>query len=190
MLILARHGRTDANARRLLLGRLDPPLDELGRVQARRLAERLDSVSRVVTSPLRRARDTAAAFHAPITVDERWIELDYGSYDGMKLSEVPSDLWRAWRDDTGIAPPGGESLDAVGLRVAEACDELADEAAEADVVIVSHVAPIKAAVAWALGTDQRVVWRMFLQPASISRIATDAQAPVVHTFNETSHLDD
>jgi len=44
-------------------------------------------------------------------------------------------------------------------------------------------------VAPTLGTDQRVVWRMFLQPASITRIATERQTPVVYSFNETSHLD-
>ena len=59
---------------------------------------------------------------------------------------------------------------------------------EGDVIVVSHVSPIKAAVAWALGVDQRVSWRMFVALASITRIDLTARGPVLRSFNETAHV--
>jgi probable phosphoglycerate mutase len=188
-LVLVRHGRTAANAGGLLLGHLDPPLDELGQEQAALVGKTLGPVGRVVSSPLARARETAARIDAPVVIDKRWIELDYGEYDGMPLNQVPSELWQAWRADTDYAPPGGESLRALSERVAEACEELAGEVGDQDVVIVSHVSPIKAAVAWVLGVDVSISWRMHLQPASITCVGVGRFGPVLRTFNVTSHLD-
>lgn len=188
MLILARHGQTAANASRLLLGRLDPPLTELGRRQAAAIGRALAGAARVVTSPLGRARETAAALGLPVEVDERWIEIDYGVHDGLPLADVPAQLWDRWRSDAAFAPEGGESLAAVRRRVAEACESLAAEAAERDVVVVSHVSPIKAAVAWAVGAGDDAPWRLFVDVASISRIGMTPMGPVLRSFNETHHL--
>jgi broad specificity phosphatase PhoE len=187
MLILVRHGQTAANAAGLLLGRLDPPLTELGLRQAQALAgaKGVAGARRVVTSPLLRARQTAELLGPPVVADDRWIEVDYGRYDGTPLVEVPAAMWAAWRADPSWAPEGGESLAAVGCRVRDACDELADEVAGADVVVVSHVSPIKAAVAWALGTGDEAVWRMFLDLASVCRVGVGPAGPALRTFNET-----
>lgn len=57
--------------------------------------------------------------------------------------------------------------------------------ADADVVVVSHVSPIKAAVAWALGTGDEVVWHLYLATASITRIGWGNAGPVLHRYNET-----
>jgi broad specificity phosphatase PhoE len=189
MLILVRHGRTEANAAGLLLGRADPPLDDVGRHQAASLAACLGEVTTVVTSPLRRAVETAEAFGAPIEVDDRWIELDYGSFDNKRWGEVGAEVWERWRSDPEFVPPGGEeSLATVGARVAEACESLAGTAREGDVVVVSHVSPIKAAMAWALGVGVEVAWRSHLDPASITRVVVGDRGPVLRTFNETFHL--
>jgi broad specificity phosphatase PhoE len=187
-LVLVRHGRTAANAGGLLLGRLDPPLDETGREQAALVGKALGPVARVVSSPLARARETAAHIDAPLVLDDRWIELDYGVYDGMPLGDVPAEMWNAWRGDAKYAPPGGESLWAMSERVTEACEELLDEALDRDVVVVSHVSPIKAAVAWALGVDVGISWRMHLQPASITQVGVGRFGPLLRTFNGTAHL--
>src|SRR5439155_19847099 len=141
-------GQTDANARGLLLGRADPPLSDLGRRQADALANRVPADARVVSSPLLRTRETAAAFGRPVDVDDRWIELDYGDYDGRPVADVPADVWRDWRADPHFVPPGGESLVMLGNRVRAACEELLEEARDRDVVVVSHVSPIKAAIGW------------------------------------------
>lgn len=189
MLIVVRHGRTAANASGLLLGRrLDPGLDELGRRQASALAATLTDAALVVTSPLRRARETAEALGRPVTVDERWAEVDYGELDGTPLAEVAGETWARWRGDPDHAPPGGESLRQLGARVRPACEDLLAEAAEVDVVVVSHVSPVKAAVAWALGVGDDVAWRMWCAPASITRIAAGPRGPSLHGYNDVSHL--
>ncbi|MHB8467226.1 MAG: histidine phosphatase family protein [Acidimicrobiales bacterium] len=191
MIVLVRHGQSTLNAEGRLAGRLDAPLTSLGEAQALAVAEAvrlLGAPSRVVASPLGRALQTAEAFGLPVEIDDRWIELDYGEYDGAKLEDVPPGLWRAWRADSEYAPPGGESLAAVGARVRDACGELSADHGPAPVVVVSHVSPIKAAVAWSLGVDDRVAWRTFLAPGSYSCIGVDARGPSLHAFNVTSHL--
>lgn len=186
MLYLVRHGRTAHNAARRLLGRLDVPLDELGERQARALADvpALSGAVGVVSSPLRRALDTAAAIGPPVTVDERWSEIDYGIFDGQELPGA-AELWEGWERDLAYRPPGGESLADLGVRVRAACDELWAEAAERDVVVVSHVSPIKAAVAWALGVGDEICWRTFLDTASVTVIGPGRRGPTLRSFNET-----
>ena len=112
------------------------------------------------------------------------MELDYGEYDCRPLAEVPDSLWATWRRDPSYTPPGGESLVDVGRRVRFACEELAERAAATDVVVVSHVSPIKAAVTWALRVGDEVAWRMFLDLASITRISTAGGTPVLRSLNE------
>ena len=191
MILLVRHGRTEMNAAGRLQGRVDAPLDELGRAQARALGAVLPEADRIVCSPLARARQTAEiiAGGAGIDVDDRWIELDYGDWDGQPLGEVPRDQWDRWRQDITFAPPGGESLQSCAQRVRAACQELADEATRSDVVVVSHVSPIKAAVAWALGVGDEASWRMFLAVASICRVAVSDRGPSLQSYNEQHHLD-
>jgi len=182
-LFLARHGRTAANASGLLLGRADAELDEVGRVQAAALGTIVSAPARVVSSPLVRCRETAAAFGVPVEIDERWIELDYGELDERASNTVPDNLWARWRADASFAPPGGESLSALSSRVAAACAELAEEAAGSTVVVVTHVSPIKAALAWALSVPIGISWRMYVEDASVSRIDVGPDGPIVRWFN-------
>ena len=184
MLVLVRHGQTAANARGLLQGRVDLPLSDLGRRQALALAPLLPDGARVVASPLRRALETAAAFTREVEVDERWIELDYGEFDGRPIGDVPPHVWAAWRADPHFVPPGGESLVTLGARVRAACEDLLDDARARDVVVVSHVSPIKAAIAWTLGVGDEVGWRLFLRVASITRVTVGPTGPTLHSFNE------
>jgi broad specificity phosphatase PhoE len=201
VIVVVRHGRTEANAQGLLLGRLDPALDDEGRRQAATIGAGLGAldVARVVTSPLRRCRTTAAAVaevlsvardaHVDVEVDDRWVEMDYGVLDGVPLTDVPADTWATWRSDPTWAPEGGESIAQLGTRVRIACDARADEATSRDVVVVTHVSPIKAAVAWALGVGDEVAWRMWVAPASITRIGVGPSGhPALRSFNEVAHL--
>lgn len=187
-LVIVRHGRTEANARGVLLGRLDVELDAVGRAQAERLAASTGPVDRVIASPLRRTRQTAAAFDQPVEIDERLIELDYGEFDGRPFDELPEGTWARWRSDLSFAPPGGESLQALGLRVRAFLDELTASPSDETVALVSHVSPIKAAVAWALGAGDELTWRLFVAPASITRVEVTDRGVVLRTFNEASHL--
>jgi broad specificity phosphatase PhoE len=185
-LLFVRHGRTATNAAGRLLGRADPPLDDVGRAQAAALAELIGPVDRVVSSPLRRARETAAALSRTLEVDERFIELDYGELDGAALADLPASMWAQWRSDPAFAPPGGESLAVLGTRVREACEELAPAARTARIAVVSHVSPVKAALGWALGVGDEVSWRTHVSPGSVTTVAVGARGPVLHGFNEVA----
>jgi alpha-ribazole phosphatase len=190
VLIVVRHGQTEANAAGHLLGRTDVALTELGRQQASRVATALQEfdIARVVSSPLRRARETAQALGHPVVVDDRWIELDYGEFEGRPVSGVPAEDWARWRNDLEFAPPGGESLADLGRRVRAACDDLVPLAREENVVVVSHVSPVKAALAWALGVSDSVSWRSYVAVASIMRIGFGGSGPSLRSFNEVGHL--
>ncbi len=192
MLILVRHGRTAANAAGLLQGRLDPSLDDVGVAQAAQIGEHLRSACAepplVMSSPLLRARQTASHISDKVMVDERWQEIAYGVYEGRPLADVGAAQWARWRADDHFALEGGESLAALLARVQPALEDLIAVAAERDVVVVSHVSPIKAAIAWALGVGIDISWRCQLGQASISRIAVSGRGPSLLSFNETSHL--
>ena len=191
MMLWVRHGETAANRDRLALGRADPPLTGRGRGQADALAGRLcdSGAVRIISSPLRRARETATAIAEAVglgvDVDRRLVEMDYGDWDERSFSEFPPEDLARWRKDATFAPPGGESLIAVGERVASVCTELIDGPV---VIAVSHVSPIKSAAIWAMDADPLLAWRMHLDVASISRIGASNRVPCLLGFNDTTHL--
>lgn len=191
MLVLVRHGEATANAAGLLLGRSDVPLTDRGRGQARSLAGVLGPAVRLVSSPLERAMETARLLdlEVPIAVDDRWVEVNYGEHEGRALADIPASVWEQWRSDPEFVPAGGESLAAVGRRVTGACQEaFAHEGKGArdpvgDMVVVSHVSPIKAAVGWALGAGDALAWRLHLSTGSVTRIGFGPRGPVLHGYN-------
>jgi probable phosphoglycerate mutase len=163
------------------------------------LATRLSGwdITSVYSSPLTRARQTATAIAAvagcEVEIDDRLIELDYGEWDGLALSEIRPQRGGSGFEEPNFAPPGGESLVAVTQRVEAFCSERF-AGGEADggasrIVAVSHVSPIKAAVAWALGVDERAALRMRLGLASITDIgAGPGGGGYLSSFNDTAHL--
>lgn len=194
LLTLVRHGRTHANAGGLLQGHVDNELDSVGVDQAALLGPalvRVAPVTRIVASPLRRAQQTAAAIAqhcaTDVETDARWIELDYGDYDGQPMTAIAPEVWAQWRSDAHFRPPGGESMAELDLRVRAAINDLVGSVDAGHVVVVSHVSPIKAAVAWALGVDIGVSWRTALDRASMSTIRLHEVRPALVTFNVTVH---
>lgn len=113
--VLVRHGQTAFNAARRAVGRLDVPLDERGREQVSRLRDALAEVrfEAVYSSPLSRARDTAAPFGAPVTIPDL-SEFSMGELEGIHESELRERFpafFDAWRSDPSLAiAPGGETL--------------------------------------------------------------------------------
>ena len=188
MLLIVRHGRTVANAEGLLQGRVDNPLDKEGVRQARQIAAALGPIDVVVSSPLRRALQTAEPLGLPCRVDERWIELDYGEWDEKPIGEITKEEWVRWRSDPSFMPPGGESLEELDRTVALGCEALLLEAEESNVAVFTHVSPIKSAVSWALGTGEQISWNLSVGQAQITRIAVRDGRPVLTSFNETGHL--
>ncbi len=191
---IVRHGQTEANASGLLLGRADPDLDQVGRNQAEQIAQALPVPDRVISSSLARTRQTAAAIARDVTqdveIDDHFIELDYGDFDLQPLSSLPADVWRQWQSNLKYCPPNGESMLALYKRVSEGLDQLVEAAGEQNVVVVSHVTPIKAALCWALGARPESIWRSWVGQASITRIEVSKRGPSLHEFNSMAHLGD
>lgn len=126
-LVMLRHGQTQSNADSRMQGQLDTDLTDLGRAQAVAAAEVLAKRQPlvIVSSDLRRARDTAAALseHSglPYQLDERLRETHLGDWQGKTHQQVDAEapgVRLAWRDDATCAPHGGESrIDVAGRGV-------------------------------------------------------------------------
>ena len=198
-LLLLRHGQTELSRQRRYSGRGNPDLTDVGRRQAQDAARYLSAkggISAVVSSPLARAYDTAAAaadaLGLPVTVDDDLIETDFGDWEGLTFSEAAArhpELHGRWLRDTGLPAPGGESFDEVGERVQRVRDRLIAEHGESTVLVVSHVTPIKTLLRLALAAGASVLYRLHLDLASLSiaEFYPDNGASV-RLVNDTSYL--
>jgi ribonuclease H / adenosylcobalamin/alpha-ribazole phosphatase len=197
--LLLRHGETPLSTERRFAGRGDIPLTEEGLRQAAAAAERLakrGGIDVIVTSPLRRTRQTAeavaSATGAPLVADEGLVETDFGEWEGMTTAEA-SQRWpeevSAWMRSTDVAPPGGESFADVILRVNAALDRLLAEYQFRTLLLVSHVSPIKIAACRAMLAPPATLFRIQLDVASLCEIAWFPDGPaVVRSLNDTAHL--
>jgi probable phosphoglycerate mutase len=126
-----------------------------------------------------------------VTVHSGLIEADYGDWEGLTFAEAAEadpELHARWLNDTAIAPPGGESLDAVRRRVRKARDELIATHGASTIVVVSHVAPIKTFLAMALDAWPSVLFRLHLDLACLSIAEFYSDGAAVSLANDTSHL--
>jgi len=146
-LYLVRHGRTSLNAAGVLRGRLDPPLDETGRAEAQRLGIMFATIGvvAVITSPLGRAQETAAAISAAaattVAVDDGLVDRDYGPWAGTAGGEVVR------RFGSVDAAPGVEAPEPFAARVIAAVIRAADLWAPGPVAVVAHDAVNRVALA-------------------------------------------
>jgi broad specificity phosphatase PhoE len=135
---LARHGQTALNAEGRLRGLSDPPLDDVGRAEAERLAAVLATKrpTRILSSPLQRAVATAAAIAQAVgitaTADERINDRDYGPWTGA----VKADVIRKF--GSVDAAPGVETLESLSSRVHAAFIDIVGEPGTGPLVLVSH----------------------------------------------------
>ena len=185
-LVLVRHGVTEHTTGKRFSGGLagsDPGLSDEGRAQVRSVGEWLaplsDRIDAIVTSPVRRTRESAEVL-APllgreVAEEPGFAEMEFGAWDGLTFDEVGErhreDL-EAWLGSVDIAPGGtGESLRAVEERVLAARDRCLAEHTGRTVVVVSHVTPIKTMVAHVLEAPLQSLYRMELAPASVTVLA-------------------
>ncbi|PVC96152.1 bifunctional RNase H/acid phosphatase [Streptomyces sp. CS090A] len=200
--VLLRHGETLLTPEKRFSGSggTDPELSATGRDQAARAAAHfaaLGTVQEIVSSPLRRCRETAAAVADRLGLDVRiedgLRETDFGAWEGLTFGEVRErygDDLTTWLADPEAAPTGGgESFAEVAERVAAARDRLTARYAGRTVLAVTHVTPIKTLVRLALEAPAKAMFRMELSAASISTVAYygDGNASV-RLLNDTSHL--
>ena len=198
-LLLLRHGQTELSVQRRYSGRGNPELTDVGRRQAADAARHLAAkggITAVISSPLQRARDTAAAaadaLGLAVEVDDDLIETDFGEWEGLTFLEAAErhpDVHGRWLRDTSLRPPGGESFDEVWDRVQRARERIVARHGSGTVLVVSHVTPIKTMLRIALGAGATILHRLHLDLASLS-IAEfyPDQGASVRLVNDTSYL--
>ncbi|MFZ3497323.1 bifunctional RNase H/acid phosphatase [Streptomyces sp. 5.8] len=200
--VLLRHGETALTPQKRFSGSggSDPELSAAGRRQAAAVAESLaarGTIETVISSPLRRCRETAQAvadrLGLTVTVEEGLREVDFGAWEGLTFAEArerhPEDL-QAWLDSPKAAPTGGgESFASATRRISATRDRLLAAHAGRTVLLVSHVTPVKILVRLALGAPPEALFRMELSAASLSAVAYYADGNAsVRLLNDTSHL--
>ena len=189
---LVRHAAHDRLGR-VLCGRMpDVRLGETGRRQAEALAHRLsgERVSAVYTSPLERARETAAPVAAALGLEpalaEELNEIDCGEWTGLGFEALGADpRWRSWNDERADGQtPGGETMVAVQDRVAGAFEAWRERHPDDGVVAVSHADVIKAMVCRTLGLPLDRHASFEIGPASVTTLVAWEGGGKVLTLNE------
>ena len=190
---LARHGETVWNAEGRYQGRLDSPLTDTGRAQARSTAETLGGrgVERLLCSPLGRARTTAAVVESAIGVaaeiDADLAESDIGRWEGLTRAEVeaayPGELARREQDRLEYRPPGGESFADMLVRARAVAGRLDGRTT----LIVAHSAINRVLVAALIGWEDRIadIYQPHHVIYRIDRAANSAE--VTHLADGVAH---
>ncbi len=184
-LVLVRHGATELTASKRFSGGLassNPGLTDEGRAQVREVAEWLapigDEVEVVVTSPVRRTRESAEIlaerFGVGLVEEPGFAEMEFGTWDGLTFEEVreqsPDEI-ESWLGSLDVQPGGGESFRELEKRVLDGLSRVLEGHAGRTVVVVSHVTPIKTLVAHAVEAPLTAVFRMELSTASVSVVS-------------------
>jgi probable phosphoglycerate mutase len=198
--LLVRHGATDTTGI-ILPGRAPGlHLSERGVAQAEHVAERLGALTRkpvaLYTSPLERARETAAPIARALRlrphIERGLLECDFGLWTGRKLNLLAKKPeWRAVQHaPSTFRFPEGESFTEMQLRVWTTLERIAAKHRNRTVVVVSHADPIKAAVTYAQGVPLDLFQRTVISTCSISAIAFTSATPVVLSVNNVDSLKD
>jgi probable phosphoglycerate mutase len=198
--VLVRHGSSEHSLERRFSGRNELPLSEIGEQQATRLAMRARQWSPdvIVSSPLLRCTQTAEAIAervgVPVEVLTDLVEIDFGAWEGLTMAEAAAtdaDALTAWYEKPDTAPPGGESFEAAARRVLRARDALLGMHRGQTVVVVTHVTPIKLLVQDALDAPRIALFRLHLDPGSVSVVDYFPKGRCsVRLVNDTGHLAD
>ena len=169
MIYIIRHGQTEKNRANVLQGRSDIPLNDSGRQQAEEVRNRLIKAGihfdLVYTSPLIRAVQTAAiiAEGIPQLKDDRLIEMDYGPYEGMDLTDPAPEVMEFFRDFVhNPAPNGMEPLQAIVVRLGSFLEEIREEAAEKNILISTHAIAMKGALEYLTPDSGGSYWSKFI----------------------------
>ena len=169
MIYIVRHGQTEKNKANVLQGRSDVPLNEAGRQQAEEVRDRFReagiSFDLVYTSPLIRAVQTAEIIAGDVRqiVDERLIEMDYGPYEGMDLSNPAPEVLTFFKDFVhNPAPDGMEPLQAVVDRLGTFLEDIREEVAEKSILISTHAIAMKGALEYLRPDSKGSYWSKYI----------------------------
>jgi probable phosphoglycerate mutase len=199
-IVLVRHGHVEGIAPERFRGRAELPLTELGRRQAALAAERIASawpLAAIYTSPMGRCVETgrpiAARTGAPAEASELLNDLDYGAWTWKTYEEVSAaepELFRRWFDAPQLVRfPGGESLQDLVSRTADAVRQVIDAQPDQVVVLVAHDSVNRAMLLQLLDQPLSAYWRLAQSPCAISEIDVVDGRIKVQRINDTAHLD-
>ncbi len=193
-LLLIRHGRTASNLQKRFVGKSDVPLDEEGLRQASRLAARLGALDRsgLYTSPLSRARQTAAALGSPTLVDGLQ-ELDQGvfeGHDGPSMMAAHPQVFAGWvTDPTNVRIPEGETLGECRDRALAALTGLLETHRPGPpVLVVAHQMVLATVILSALELPLRFVKKVKQGNTAVNLMSWGEGRLEVHRLNDTRHL--
>lgn len=188
-IMLARHGHHQ-EVGRVLSGRSDISLDQQGRAEAGALAGLVASrgVTRIVSSPRARTRETAAAVAAalalPVEIAAELDEIDFGDFTGRAFAALDRDAdWQRWNAERATARcPDGETM---GEAVARAVGFVAG-CGEGVTLCVSHCDVIRGVVAHYLGLPLDRIFSLGCDPGSVTTLSLQGEGAVVVALNERS----
>lgn len=196
-LILVRHGETVWNLEQRVQGVSDIELSERGREQAKILGRCLqnEAIERIVSSPLKRAYQTARAigrFHAvDIEIDEDLRELDQGVFEGLTFREMRkryASFLSRWVVDPGpLVIPGGESLVDLQQRAWPAIEQII--AVSRNTLVVSHNFTIAVILCRLQSLRLASLRDVTVEVASKTYVSVDGPRRTIFLFNDTSHLE-
>ena len=199
-LILVRHAETEGNFNGVWNGVTDAPLTQRGQQQieavARHMAHFMEPqpIHHLYTSPMGRARKTAAAISATIdkhpVIHDELREFDLGDWEGRSMKELGEQekLWEIWAANPHFAPPNGESPDGFSRRAIKIIGDLANHHAGETVLAVTHGGIISCSIAyWIEG--QLSEWEKW-EPhnCSITILAHEENSWQLEAFSDVSHL--
>jgi broad specificity phosphatase PhoE len=188
---LVRHGAHEQQGK-VLVGRSDVPLSGPGLEQSKRLADRLahEPINAVLTSPRERTRRTAEVIaerhNIHVETAAELDEVDFGDWLGRAFADLRNEPeWDRYHRFRSIAaPPGGESLLALRVRVRDLMLRLEIRRPEGAFVLVSHGDVIRAAVLHCLGLGDDAVHRIDVAPGSLTTVVIDGGGPRIICLNE------
>jgi broad specificity phosphatase PhoE len=193
-ILLIRHARTELLGR-VLYGRLPGiVLSEEGYRQAEALADTMHArykVSRVISSPLERAMETARRIadlqRVPLETNDSFTELDLGSWVGKPYEDLQEDEdWKEYNQLRSMrCAPGGESMLEVQARAWAGLEKLRSQHTGETVAVVSHGDVIRGILVLALGMSLDNILRFQIAPASLSEVVLEPWGPVVRSLNQT-----
>ena len=178
-IIFLRHGQAKNNTDRILAGRTEGiPLTETGIKQAEHTAEFLQhmNISAIYSSPIQRAKHTAEIVgkhnSLDVTIDERLIELDMGKFTGMPYDEIINShgnvFMKFYNGELEIAHNGVETFSDVKKRVLGIVDHVLENHPDENVVLVTHMDPIKAMLSTIVDLSATNLFELIIANASLN----------------------
>jgi len=199
-ILLIRHGHVDGIRPERFRGRADLPLTGRGMAEARAVAARVAAgwrPSKVYTSPLARCMATGAAIAeacgVPTEVVDALIDIDYGAWQGRSCAEIEAGeptLYGTWRTTPHLVRfPGGDSLQDLAARSADALRLVLARHPDQTVVLVAHDSVNRVLLLQLLDQPLSAYWRLAQAPCCINEIDVADGCVQVLRANETAHLD-